>query len=282
MSNPEIKEMLWKVVLAYERKSRHVERLATNLKRLWWDEGLRADVFRLKLPANDDSLKKSRLRFPAGWKRPFDEAFHTLMSHGCDGLILGTLLGMWKRTPDEPPARPTSLRALAAKYRTLVQKTRPLVKAVRAYSVTQLSNWDDLEEELLEFAGSLDVTAGKMDARLVSRRGRVQNAILHNVRGATGRPHYEELATLFSAIGRKGISANDLRMWRRRHRMPPARIELGLAIVKHLVGLHRGTVSVTNRRDGGAVFTVTLSQEQDLSVGATGPRHAHVKTSHDT
>jgi signal transduction histidine kinase len=63
----------------------------------------------------------------------------------------------------------------------------------------------------------------------------------------------------------------------------PGGTGLGLAIVKHLVGLHRGTVSVANRRDGGAVFTVTLSQEQDPSVGATGPQdHAHVETSHNT
>jgi two-component system phosphate regulon sensor histidine kinase PhoR len=87
-----------------------------------------------------------------------------------------------------------------------------------------------------------------------------------------------------------GIPDADLtRVFERFYRVDRSRVRnpggtgLGLAIVKHLVGLHRGTVSVANRRDGGAVFTVTLSQEQDLSVGATGPQdHAHVETSHHT
>jgi signal transduction histidine kinase len=38
----------------------------------------------------------------------------------------------------------------------------------------------------------------------------------------------------------------------------PGGTGLGLAIVKHLVRLHGGTITVENRAEGGALFTVTL------------------------
>jgi signal transduction histidine kinase len=61
-----------------------------------------------------------------------------------------------------------------------------------------------------------------------------------------------------------GIPVEDLRrVFERFYRVDPSRARpggtgLGLAIVKHLVELHGGTVTAGNRRDGGAVFTVSL------------------------
>ena len=62
-----------------------------------------------------------------------------------------------------------------------------------------------------------------------------------------------------------GIPATDLgRVFERFYRVDKARGQdpggtgLGLSIVKHLVGLHGGTVSASNRPERGAVFTVTL------------------------
>ncbi len=55
-----------------------------------------------------------------------------------------------------------------------------------------------------------------------------------------------------------------LRVFERFYRVDKARSResggtgLGLSIVRHLVGLHGGTVSATNRPEGGALFTITL------------------------
>jgi two-component system phosphate regulon sensor histidine kinase PhoR len=62
-----------------------------------------------------------------------------------------------------------------------------------------------------------------------------------------------------------GIPDEDLgRVFERFYRVDKSRARdpggtgLGLSIVKHLVELHGGSVSATNRREGGAQFTVTL------------------------
>jgi two-component system phosphate regulon sensor histidine kinase PhoR len=45
---------------------------------------------------------------------------------------------------------------------------------------------------------------------------------------------------------------------RSRNTRDPGGTGLGLAIVKHLVGLHGGKVAVTNRPEGGAIFTLEI------------------------
>jgi two-component system phosphate regulon sensor histidine kinase PhoR len=64
-----------------------------------------------------------------------------------------------------------------------------------------------------------------------------------------------------------GIPPNDLaRVFERFYRVDKSRsgpggTGLGLSIVKHLVELHEGQVSVANRPDGGALFTVVLPDD---------------------
>jgi PAS domain S-box-containing protein len=48
---------------------------------------------------------------------------------------------------------------------------------------------------------------------------------------------------------------------------------LGLAIVRHLVELHGGTVSAENRSDGGAIFTIHLPRRAVSSALPPGERH---------
>jgi signal transduction histidine kinase len=63
----------------------------------------------------------------------------------------------------------------------------------------------------------------------------------------------------------QGIPEAELpRIFERFYRVDKARSResggtgLGLSIVRHLVELHGGLVSATNRPEGGAVFTITL------------------------
>ena len=63
-----------------------------------------------------------------------------------------------------------------------------------------------------------------------------------------------------------GVPASDLaRVFERFYRVDKSRARpggtgLGLAIVKHLVQVLGGTITVANRPEGGAVFTLTLPQ----------------------
>ena len=71
-----------------------------------------------------------------------------------------------------------------------------------------------------------------------------------------------------------GIPPSDLpRVFERFYRVDKSRsgpggTGLGLAIVKHLVELHGGQVSVANRPDGGALFTVVLPDDRGAPSGA--------------
>ena len=72
-------------------------------------------------------------------------------------------------------------------------------------------------------------------------------------------------ATFEVADSGPGIPPGDLqRVFERFYRVDKSRVRnpggtgIGLAIVRHLVGLLGGTVAAANREGGGAAFTVTL------------------------
>jgi signal transduction histidine kinase len=71
-----------------------------------------------------------------------------------------------------------------------------------------------------------------------------------------------------------GIPPDDLgRVFERFYRVDKSRATpggtgLGLAIVKHLAELHGGEATVTNRNEGGAVFTIRLP------AAPSPPRHS--------
>jgi CheY-like chemotaxis protein len=63
---------------------------------------------------------------------------------------------------------------------------------------------------------------------------------------------------------------------------PHGGLGLGLAIVRHLVELHGGTVEATNRGDGhGAVFQVTLPRRSVSPGWAPGPEASHASPAND-
>jgi two-component system, OmpR family, phosphate regulon sensor histidine kinase PhoR len=101
-------------------------------------------------------------------------------------------------------------------------------------------------------------------------RNLVENAVHHTPDGTaillTAEPNGDVVRLSVSDSG-PGIPQHDrLRVFERFYRVDKARARgsgeggtgLGLAIVKHLVGLHGGRVEAANREEGGAVFTVTL------------------------
>ena len=76
--------------------------------------------------------------------------------------------------------------------------------------------------------------------------------------------------SLFITVKDRGPGIPDVdleRVFERFYRVEQSRVRepggtgLGLSIVKHLIGLHRGTVLAENRPGGGSVFTIKLPQE---------------------
>lgn len=98
-------------------------------------------------------------------------------------------------------------------------------------------------------------------------RNLVENAVNYSPAGAEVRvaARRREGGVLITvADSGSGIPDEDLpRVFERFYRVDKARSHpggtgLGLAIVKHLVDLHGGTVAVSNRPGGGAIFTIGL------------------------
>jgi signal transduction histidine kinase len=96
----------------------------------------------------------------------------------------------------------------------------------------------------------------------------IRNALTHTPSGGeivVGVREQEGSALLTVADTGKGIAPADLEhIFERFYRVDKSRVRnpggtgIGLAIVRHLVGLLGGTVAAANREGGGAVFTVTL------------------------
>jgi two-component system phosphate regulon sensor histidine kinase PhoR len=103
-------------------------------------------------------------------------------------------------------------------------------------------------------------------------RNLVENAVIYAPEGTTivvaSRATSDRFLISVADEG-PGIPDADLpRIFERFYRVDRARSReaggtgLGLSIVKHLVGLHGGTVQAANRPEGGAVFTVTLPKQK--------------------
>ncbi|HZI77997.1 MAG TPA: ATP-binding protein [Vicinamibacterales bacterium] len=113
-------------------------------------------------------------------------------------------------------------------------------------------------------AAYVDADPGKLHDIL---RNLVENAVNYSPLQAdihlSAERHGASVHVIVSDSG-PGIPPNDLtRVFERFYRVDKSRsgpggTGLGLSIVKHLVELHDGQVSVGNRHDGGAVFTVVL------------------------
>lgn len=98
-------------------------------------------------------------------------------------------------------------------------------------------------------------------------RNLLENAVNYSPEGASVWLSTErrgtDVAVIVSDSG-PGIPPSDLlRVFERFYRVDKSRARpggtgLGLAIVRHLVELHHGEVTATNRPEGGAAFTVTL------------------------
>jgi two-component system phosphate regulon sensor histidine kinase PhoR len=96
----------------------------------------------------------------------------------------------------------------------------------------------------------------------------VANAITYSPEDTTiriGAASVEGRVTITVSDEGPGIPEEDLgRVFERFYRVDKSRARdpggtgLGLAIAKHLVELHGGRIAVANRREGGALFTVTL------------------------
>jgi len=98
-------------------------------------------------------------------------------------------------------------------------------------------------------------------------RNLIENAVNYSPEGAEVRVaarRREGGVVITVADSGGGIPEDDLsRVFERFYRVDKSRSHpggtgLGLAIVKHLVELHEGTVTVTNRPGGGAIFTIAL------------------------
>src|SRR5262249_42100275 len=113
-------------------------------------------------------------------------------------------------------------------------------------------------------AAYVDADPGKLHDIL---RNLVENAVNYSPSQTdirlTAERHGGTVHVIVSDSG-PGIPPNDLaRVFERFYRVDKSRsgpggTGLGLSIVKHLVELHEGQVTVVNRLEGGAVFTVVL------------------------
>jgi signal transduction histidine kinase len=102
------------------------------------------------------------------------------------------------------------------------------------------------------------------DAEMIGRavRNLVENAIRHSPRGGSVEVVLEDDGTIRVRDQGPGISDSDrehlVRRFWRRDRSRTGGAGLGLAIVRQIVEVHNGAISVVNRPTGGAEFSVSL------------------------
>ena len=145
-----------------------------------------------------------------------------------------------------------------------------LVTAVERDLETQLAQRRQrVTMDASDGAGSISGDPAKLQDVL---RNLVENASNYSPEDAVievGTRRTEQGIELTVADRGPGIPEADLqRIFERFYRVDRSRTRdpggtgLGLSIVRHLVGLHGGKVTATNRAGGGAVFTVTLPLDE--------------------
>jgi two-component system, OmpR family, phosphate regulon sensor histidine kinase PhoR len=119
-------------------------------------------------------------------------------------------------------------------------------------------------------AATIDADATKMHDAL---RNLMENAVNYSPEGGrielTARVDGERVLLTVADHG-PGVPEDDLeRVFERFYRVDKSRTRdpggtgLGLSIVRHLVELHGGRVRAENRREGGAVFTISLPHSRN-------------------
>lgn len=103
---------------------------------------------------------------------------------------------------------------------------------------------------------------GHADALFRAVRNLVENAVRHTPRGTSIEVDVSADGTVCVLDDGPGVPETDRqsifrRFWRRDRARPDSR-GLGLAIVARVAAAHGGSISVENRPDGGAIFTLRL------------------------
>ena len=140
--------------------------------------------------------------------------------------------------------------------------------------LTDLS--ERIEQQKLEVGITVEDRAAVIEADPTKMhdalRNLVENAVNYSAEGGRVELHatiFEDSARLSVGDFGPGLPEGDLgRVFERFYRVDKSRTRdpggtgLGLSIVRHLVALHGGKVSVMNREEGGAVFTIALPQKR--------------------
>ena len=134
-----------------------------------------------------------------------------------------------------------------------------------------------IEQQKLEVGITVDERAAVIEADPTKMhdalRNLIENAVNYSAEGGRIELHaqiFEDRALLSVGDYGPGLPEDDLgRVFERFYRVDKSRTRdlggtgLGLSIVRHLVELHGGKVSVRNRDEGGAIFTIALPQRRN-------------------
>jgi two-component system phosphate regulon sensor histidine kinase PhoR len=152
----------------------------------------------------------------------------------------------------------------------VVDKTECSIEAIVTGVCSELEPGSTARRQAIALAlDQAAITAEADPAKLHDvLRNLIENAINYSAEGTTieVRSQCTDGGVAISVVDEgPGVPEADLaRVFERFYRVDRARTRdpggtgLGLSIVKHLVGLHGGKVTVANRPEGGAVFTVWL------------------------
>jgi signal transduction histidine kinase len=155
---------------------------------------------------------------------------------------------------------------------------------------------EPIERTSCPVAGIIDAVCADLDPLVSGRRQQVRRRVADDASTVIGDPaklqdilrnlvenasNYSPAGSTIEVEARRGLGAIDItvadrgpgipeadlpRIFERFYRADRSRSRdpggtgLGLSIVRHLVGLHDGTIKATNREGGGAIFTLRLPE----------------------